>query len=140
MKPPNIGAKLLARFSSVGTEDITIIRHGGWAETDGTYTDIDGEEVPMVADGVALHGAFFWGPVPSNMEIDPDINGDELRDAKWLWCLIEVSVGTTGSPPDARGPDRIRDNLSEKLYTVRTVIDPHRSQSGLYGALCTKTD
>lgn len=139
MKPPDIGAKLLARFSSVGTENITLVKHAGWEEQDGTYTEIidPAAEADFVdADNKALMGPFFWGPLPPNMDMDADITGDEMRDAKWLWCMVPVSRGTTGDPPEARGPDRVRDNLTGKTYRVRSVTDVHRSQSGLWGALC----
>lgn len=137
MRPPNIGAKLLKRFSSTKDEDITLIRHGGWVNTDATFKQVDGTEVPFIVNGLPAQGDFFWGPIPPNMTVDADINGNELADAKWLWCMIAVSRGVHAEEADSRGADQIRDNKTGKIYNVRSVLDPHRSQSGLYGALCT---
>ena len=140
MRPPDIGKKLLARFSSIKDEDITLIRHGGWINTDGTFQVQDPTEVPFIVDGQPAQGHFYFGPVPSNMTVDADITGNEMSEAKWLWCTIAVSRGLHDVEADARGADQVRDNKTGKVYEVRSVLDPHHSQSGLYGALLTLTE
>lgn len=140
MRPPDIGKKLLARFSSVKDENITLIRHGGWINTDGTFEELATTEVPFIVDGLPAQGQFYFGPVPSNMTVDADITGNEMSEAKWLWCTIAVSRGLHDVEADARGADKVRDNNTGKVYEVRSVLDPHRSQSGLYGALLTLSE
>lgn len=133
MKPPNIGAKLLKRFNNAADEPLTIRRHLGWADEDGTPRDLG------YTDAV-LAGPFYFGPVPANSTLQLDSIGDIPGDARFLWALTPLSRGVAGDPPTARAPDQIVRGNTGEVYRVERVLDTASSQSGLYGAWLVLAD
>lgn len=127
MKPPNIGAKLVARFDNSADEPLTWRRHLGWDLVDGTPRDLG----YLDADAA---GPYYFGPVPPNIARQYALEGNERGDARLWWTLAAVSAGVATDPPGVRGPDRVVRESTGIEYEVRAVIDVASSQSGLRGA------
>ena len=126
MKPPNIGAKLVARFNNSADEPLTWRRHQGYQLTDGTMRDLG------YLDEEA-QGPYYFGPVPSNMARELRLEGHQLTDARLWWTRHPATIGTKGDPPTARKADRVVRQSTGVVYEVRGQLDVASSQSGLTG-------
>lgn len=128
MDAPNIGAKLLKRFRTDKKEPLKLRRHLGWSPLHGTWEDLGYSEI-------VLEAPHAFVPLPPNQVLNVDVTGDELRDARWLWCLVELSLGVQADPPASRAPDQIVRVNTGEVYRLAMRPDVRSLQSGLDGGL-----